>query len=292
MGRMVYWLGLAVVKVLQALPLRTVARLGRCLGTLAYWVDARHRNVALKNLAMCFPQKTRVEVRQIARENFRRIGESYCSAIKTAAMSLEELRPHLQFVGAERMYPEPYDKHPPQRIAAIGHFGNFELYARFGEFFRGVQGASTYRAIRPARLNDLLLELRKKSKSLLFERRSEASALKAAMSTPGILLGLLVDQHAGKSGVWVPFFGKECSTNTAPAVFALRYGCRLFTGFCFRKGLAQWTLEAGDEIATHENGRPRPIAAIMTDVNRSFEAAIRRDPANWFWVHNRWKPRL
>jgi KDO2-lipid IV(A) lauroyltransferase len=28
----------------------------------------------------------------------------------------------------------------------------------------------------------------------------------------------------------------------------------------------------------------------MIDVNRAFEAAIRRDPANWFWVHRRWKP--
>jgi KDO2-lipid IV(A) lauroyltransferase len=28
----------------------------------------------------------------------------------------------------------------------------------------------------------------------------------------------------------------------------------------------------------------------MLDVNRAFEAAVRRDPANWFWVHNRWKP--
>ena len=27
----------------------------------------------------------------------------------------------------------------------------------------------------------------------------------------------------------------------------------------------------------------------MRDVNRVFEAAVRRDPANWFWVHNRWK---
>ena len=31
------------------------------------------------------------------------------------------------------------------------------------------------------------------------------------------------------------------------------------------------------------------MAAIMTDVNRAFEAAVRRDPANWFWVHKRWK---
>ena len=29
----------------------------------------------------------------------------------------------------------------------------------------------------------------------------------------------------------------------------------------------------------------------MLDVNRAFEVAVRRDPANWFWVHKRWKPR-
>ena len=28
----------------------------------------------------------------------------------------------------------------------------------------------------------------------------------------------------------------------------------------------------------------------MRDVNRAFEIAVRRDPANWFWVHRRWKP--
>jgi len=27
----------------------------------------------------------------------------------------------------------------------------------------------------------------------------------------------------------------------------------------------------------------------MRDVNRALEAAVRRDPANWFWVHRRWK---
>ena len=292
MQHLIYWAAFAFVKIVQALPLRVVARIGRRGGGLAYWLDARHRKVALKNLAMCFgKEKSPGEIRQLAQENFRRIGESYCCAIKTAAMSFEELRPHLAISGAERLYPEPCGKQPPARVVAIGHFGNFELHARFGELLPGVQAATTYRAVRPARLNDLLLQLRRRSKALYFERRTEAAALKAAMSQPGILLGLLVDQHAGKSGVWVPFFGVECSTNIAPAVFALRYHYKLFTGFCFRTGLAQWRLEAGDEIATHENGQPRPVAAITSDINRSFEAAVRRDPANWFWVHNRWKPR-
>ena len=90
--------------------------------------------------------------------------------------------------------------------------------------------------------------------------------------------------------VRVPFLGQDCSTTTAPAIFALRYHCALIPGICYRVGLARWRIEAGDEIPIRENGQPRSPAVIMADVNRAFEAAVRRDPANWFWVHKRWKP--
>ena len=72
-------------------------------------------------------------------------------------------------------------------------------------------------------------------------------------------------------------------------MFALRYQCELFTGFCYRVALAKWRIELGEKIPTHENNRPRPSGEIMRDVNRAFETAVRRDPANWFWVHERWK---
>jgi lauroyl/myristoyl acyltransferase len=103
------------------------------------------------------------------------------------------------------------------------------------------------------------------------------------------MLGLFVDQHAGDGGLRLPFLGHDCSTSAAPAVFALRYRCALYTGICYRVDLARWRVEAGSEIPTRENGVARSIEAIMTDVNRAFEIAVRRDPANWFWVHNRWK---
>ena len=54
--------------------------------------------------------------------------------------------------------------------------------------------------------------------------------------------------------------------------------------------LARWRIEAGPEISTHENGVPRTTEAIMRDVNHAFEEAVKHDPANWFWVHNSWKP--
>jgi KDO2-lipid IV(A) lauroyltransferase len=284
-----YYLARALVALLQALPLTWVAWLGHSGGGVAYWLDARHRRVTLRNLTMCFGrEKSPAELRALALENFRRIGENYACAIKTAAMSFEALRPRVEFVGDARIISPPADRKPQGVVAAIGHFGNFELYARFGQFAPAYKCATTYRGLRQPSLDRLLQSLREQSGCLFFERRFEGSALKAFMNQPGVMLGLLSDQSGG--ALRGPFLGHDCSTTTAPAVFALRYHCALITGICYRVGLARWRIEVGAEIPTHENGQPRSTAAIMRDVNQAFEAAVRRDPANWFWVHRRWKP--
>ncbi len=239
---------------------------------------------------MCFAEKSEEEIRALAKENFRRIGENFACAAKTASMTLEEIKPHVEFIAPQKLLAPPAGRKPDNIVVAIGHFGNFELYARFGQFCPAYQCATTYRGIRQPSLDRLMLELRQRSGCLYFERRTDGAALKAAMNQSGLILGLLADQHAGNSGLRIPFLGHDCSTTTAPAVFALRYHCALHTGFCYRVGLAQWRIEAGPEIATHENGVARSSEAIMLDVNRAFEDAVKRDPANWFWVHNRWKP--
>ena len=63
------------------------------------------------------------------------------------------------------------------------------------------------------------------------------------MKKPGIMLGLLLDQHASAGGVVVPFFGRNCSTSASAAIFALRYDCPLHTGICYRVDLAKWIVE-------------------------------------------------
>ena len=133
--------------------------------------------------------------------------------------------------------------------------------------------------------------MRESTGCLYFERRTEGAALRAALRDQPLLLGLLSDQHSGDHGLRIPFFGHDCATSKAPAIFALRFGLPLNTAFCFRTRIGHWRIEVGDDISTHENGEPRSPEAIMRDVNRAFEDAVRRDPANWFWVHNRWKVR-
>jgi lauroyl/myristoyl acyltransferase len=290
MDTALYLFARAVIAFIQALPLTLVARLGRVGGAAAFWLDARHRRVALRNLQMVFGgEKSPAEIRAIAKENFRRIGENYASAIKTAAMTPEQMRPHFVFTGAEKILPHEANAGPQSRIVAIGHFGNFELYARFGQFVPIFKCATTYRALNQPALDRLLKSLRERSGCHFYERRTEGRLLRAHMSDTGLLLGLLADQSEGRGGLRLPFLGHDCMTSAAPAIFALRYNCPLHTGICYRVGLAKWEIEAGDEIPIHENGRPRSTEAIMRDVNRAFEIAVRRDPANWFWVHRRWK---
>jgi lauroyl/myristoyl acyltransferase len=288
MDTLIYLFARGMVAVLQALPLVWVAQLGRAAGAMAFWLDGRHRKVALKNLTMCFGhEKSPEEIYAIARENFRRIGENYCGAVKTAAMTPWQMLPYFDLTLARSILPHEANAGPQSRIVALGHFGNFELYARFGQFVPIFKCAATYRALKQPALNRIMMELRKSESCRFFERRKDGAALKAAMNDTGLLLGLLADQSS--KGVRIPFLGHDCDTSTAPAIFALRYNCPLHTAICYRVGLANWRIDVGDEIPTRENGQARSVAAIMGDVNRAFEAAVHRDPANWFWVHRRWK---
>jgi KDO2-lipid IV(A) lauroyltransferase len=276
--------------LIRFIPLPAVARAGRLGGTVFYWLDFRHRRVALENLRLAFgPEKSEPERRAIARENFRRIGESFASAAKTSMMSDDELRPHLEVVGTEEMRRAMAGRDKGSCIVAVGHFGNFELYARIRPLFPNIECATTYRGLDHPRLDGLLRQLRDSSGCRYYERRREGGALRQALQGEPLVLGLLVDQNAGRHGVLAPFFDRPCSTSTAPALFTLRYNAHLFTGICYRTQLAKWRIEFKGPVPTSADGQPRSVEDIMTDVNRQFESAIRTDPANWFWVHRRWK---
>ncbi len=275
------------VVLIQSLPLRDAARLGRFLGWAAYWLDGRHRHRALTNLRHVFGHEWEWEkIVAVAKENFRRLGESYCCAAKSASMSCEQLKPHLDWIGEEKL--RQASDGGKNQLVAIGHFGNFELYARMGRLMGLSNLAATYRALKNPAANRVMEELRQRAGIRFFERRRGARALKEALRNGGMVLGLLADQHAG-GGAAAEFLGRPCSATRAPAVLALRYQADLRTAICYRTGLAQWTIEIGEVIPLRNGDRDRPVGAITQDVQDTLTAAVQRDPANWFWVHHRWR---
>src|SRR5262245_12975653 len=117
MDCLLYWIVRCIVGLVGLLPLRLVARLGRAGGGLSYYLDRRHRRVAHENLRLCFgTEMSEAERREVARENFRRIGENYASAIKCAFMTAEELRLHCDFVGVEHLLTSKPSETAPSRV--------------------------------------------------------------------------------------------------------------------------------------------------------------------------------
>ncbi len=288
MNFIIYWVAKSIVFIIQALPLPLVARLGRGFGAFAYLVDAKHRRIVLENLTACSSrEKFAAEIQAIARENFRRIGENYLSAIKTASMTCPALRPHLEFTGLENFPTAPAGTKPQNAVVGIGHFGNFELYARLHEVMPAFAVSTTYRALKQPALDRILQELRTHSPCQFFERRRDGAALKKLLDEGGVILGLLADQSS--RGVRAPFLGRDCNTGLATAILALRYDARFLTGVCYRVALAKWRIEFYQPIPTHVNGKMRSSEDLTLEMNRQLETAVRRDPANWFWVHRRWK---
>ena len=291
MNTLLYLVASSFVNVVRFLPLKFLGFVGRQIGFVFYFIDFPHRKVAVNNLVNCLSNShSNKEIMALARENFRRLGEVYLSAIKTAFIPPEKLDGILSVKGIELMNQgKREDGTDPSFMLALGHFGNFEMYAKACHYNPDYDVCTTYRGFKQPWVEKLIMSLRNRSDCHFFDRRFEGGKLKAFMKRPNTITALLADQNAGRSGILLPFLGQPCSTNSALALFSLRYNLRLHGCYCRRLGLGQWELEMGPEIPTQINGQARSVEAIMTDVNATYERYIFEDPANWFWVHNRWK---
>ena len=144
--KILYFLARALIASVQSLPLKSVARLGRACGALAYYLDARHRRVALRNLTMCFEnEKSIAGIRALARENFRRLGESYACAIKTAAMTIEQLRP--QVAGVPGIF--TFLQNPPPVRIDVGALDPVQPTERRQRSFVLTRFAALHRSLPP-----------------------------------------------------------------------------------------------------------------------------------------------
>src|SRR4029434_1371345 len=84
---------------------------------------------------------------------------------------------------------------------------------------------------------------------------------------------------------WCPFFGRLASTSSLAAMLALRTGAVLIPGAVHSAGPGRWRLVTDPSVEVIE----RDTDKVTAQLNVVLEAQIRRQPADWFWVHNRWK---
>ena len=105
------------------------------------------------------------------------------------------------------------------------------------------------------------------------------------------VVGIVGDQDARKSGVFVPYFGRPASTHRGPALFAMRLGAPVFS--CIARRMP------GDEIRYEVAGERVPfeptgvldadVHALTAELAERLERQVRIAPEQYFWFHKRWK---
>jgi KDO2-lipid IV(A) lauroyltransferase len=104
----------------------------------------------------------------------------------------------------------------------------------------------------------------------------------------GEILVYVLDQHMGsRRAVWVPFFGRPAATSRDAVRLAHRTGAAIIPAFTWRRE-EDHLVEVSAAVELGEptdEGMEQDTAKCVALV----EAAIRREPAQWFWTHRRWK---
>ncbi len=275
--------------LLQPLPLGVARALGARLGALAYTLVGGERRKALKSLAVAFPEKSDAERQAVARDAFRHLGAAALEVACTGALDrgLERL---VAWPEEDRRVLETALARGRGVVFVSGHVGNWELLAR-RVARAGYPSQSIAKETTDPRLTELVGRFRERGgvRSIWRGQEGAARAMLRALRS-GEILGILIDQDTRVQSLFVPFFGQLAATPRAAADLAIRTGAAVVTGFCHR-------VEGGYHLSMEEVPVPqtddREAAALelTAALSARIEAAIRRTPEQWVWMHQRWKTR-
>ena len=115
----------------------------------------------------------------------------------------------------------------------------------------------------------------------------------SAVLGAGHTLAMLGDQHAGRKGCYVEFFGCPASCHKAIALFPLTSGGPLAVSYAKRCGRPlQFEVGVFAVADPHQGGDHLAGVRELTQwYNWQLEQIIRQEPQQYWWLHRRWKGR-
>ena len=281
-----------VLAPLWLLPWNAATGLGRWYGLIAWAAWPRGRRVGLINLRRAHGVAlTRDDARRAVRTVFANLGQSIAEGIQfgrrfkhspDACRALfEDEDPDL----ARRVLADPRP-----RIFVTGHLGSWELAVSIAGLIAGRPGAAVVRRIDNPFLDALWRGVRVRRQTEWIEKHGATSEVLARLRR-GEDIAMLLDEHGGPRGVFVPFFGRVASTRKTPAVLSLATGAPIVIGACVRRPGRPFLFR----LAVLEADRSLPPGEAIRDLTArivsTYELWIRDDPLQWRWIHWRWKTR-
>ncbi len=278
------WLGLWPVRLIGVLPLRLGRRLTGWLAWPMRKLMRRRAAIARTNLLLCFPELDDAARERLLRRHFRHLAESL------AEIAVAWQRPGRldqgfgEVIGLEHL--EQARAGGQGVVLLTGHVTALELGARlFGE---QVTARGIYRPLRNPVLNRFQNRGRKRYAEDMLARDDLRGMIRHLRS--GGVLWYAPDQDFGPDrSLFAPFFGIQTATARAIVDLARMGRARVVPMIPLKE-------ENSGRVIVHlepalEDFPGRDPVADLARFNAFLEKHIRRAPAQYWWLHRRFKTR-
>jgi Kdo2-lipid IVA lauroyltransferase/acyltransferase len=282
-----------VAAIFRSLPLGFATGVSAfCWRKLAPIINPKRHKRALDNLAIAFPEKSEEERREIALKHWENLGRVMVETMRIDRFLAE---PERIDIVSQNIFSRYKDK----LGAAVGvslHMGNWEV-AILPFTWAGANPAAVYRSVTNPYVDRYLRAQRKDlypdglfGRGNVGEHGDDQKTARAIMDfvRRGGRLGLVCDLY-DRTGMPVPFFGKEAKTQAIAVMIARRVGARIWLSRVKRLGKqSRFEIELKELRVPRTANQAEDIRWTMTHMQQEFEAWIREAPEQWMWSNRRW----
>lgn len=278
------WCLVGIGWLIARLPWAALFPLSKQLGRVAFRLRGTRRRITETNLRLCFPELDSTERQAMARSVFEAVALGALE-LCVAWLNPKRGRGHpVRVEGAEHFHGALAEGRGLVLLGA--HFAVMDIIAAPLADLGPVD--VMYRRNR----NPVWEWLQVRGRSHYFDGVLERKALRPTLRAlqGGRAIWYAADQDYGpKHSVFAPFFGVSAATITATAQLARHNGSPVLMMSQHRNIKERtWTIRFEPPLADFPSGDAQRDA---TAVNQAIEQAVRRCPAQYLWLHRRFKTR-
>jgi KDO2-lipid IV(A) lauroyltransferase len=279
------WFWLALWRIVTILPYRLLLLIGKLIGLFLYWLPTRRKHIARTNIQLCFPELEAKHQRSLLKDNFYSMGMALMEVGMAWWWSKERLQKLVTIEGIENL-----DRPLNKGVILLGmHFTTLEVGAA------ALTSAIEIDGMYKAHTNPVYDYVQFKGRVShnvdgcnLFDRNDMRGSLKSLKN--GRVLWYLPDQDYGlRQGLFAPFFGIQAATIHATSGIAKSTGAAVipvtFKRLANAKGYKIIIEGALDNFPSND------LLTDTTRINQLIEKYVREQPAQYLWVHRRFKNR-
>jgi KDO2-lipid IV(A) lauroyltransferase len=264
-----------------------------CWRRLAPIVNPKRHNRALDNLRIAFPEKSESERKKIALAHWENLGRVMAETMRVDQIIADPSRLKIR-------NPKVFERYASKLGPIVGaslHVGNWEL-AIWPLTVAGANPACVYRSVNNPYIDSYLrYQRRDLYPGGMFGRGKVEGEHDESQKTARVImdfvrrggrLGVVCDLY-DRSGLPVPFFGKDARTVAIPAMIARRTGARIWMSRCMRIGKdSRFEIELKELRIPRTANHSEDVKWATAEMTRQFEEWVREMPEQWMWSNRRW----